>query len=128
MAIYWALLAIKDTVNVYTWNRVENIRSNILIATELYHISGKHNPADIGTRWRSMNTEMSTNNQKLLTYEMVSPESTVFCGLPWMQDLEQAERDEILPSLTETPNSPMRIVITTTRHSNEFRPQQQVMR
>ena len=98
VAIYWDLLATKETVNVYTWNRVENIRSNILIATELYHIAGKHNPADLGTRWRSMNTEMSTNNQKLLTCEMVSPDSRFFCGLPWMQDLEQAERDEILTS------------------------------
>ena len=75
VAIYWALLATKETVNVYTWNRVENIRSNILIATELFHVAvaGKHIPADQGTRWRSMNTEMTTNNNKLLTCNMVAP-------------------------------------------------------
>ena len=124
VSIYWALLATKETVNIYTWNRVENIRSNILIATELFHIAGKHNPADLGTRWRSMNTKMSTNSHKLLTFDMVSPESTIFCGLPWMEDLEQAERDEILtsnrPSSTGTPNSQMKIVITTTKLSNQF--------
>ena len=29
---------------------------------------------------------------------MVAPESSVFCGLLWMQDLEQAEYDQILTS------------------------------
>ena len=44
VAIYWALKATQETVNTYTWNRVLNIRSNILIATELFHVAGKHNP------------------------------------------------------------------------------------
>ena len=45
-----------------------------------------------------MNTEMNTKNHKLLTCDMVAPDSTVFCWLSWMEDLEQAEGDEILTS------------------------------
>jgi len=41
------------------------------------------------------------NDHKLLTCEMIAPDSSVFCELPWMQDLEQAERDGIL-TLTKT--------------------------
>ena len=91
VTIHWFLRERPENIDLFTCNRIGNIRSNIQLATELFHVKGKQNPADQGTRWRSMSTDMVMNNTKILECEMASPESEVFCGKEWMTDLEKAK-------------------------------------
>ena len=72
IAISWAVYE-KVRLHIFHRIRVSNIRNKIDL-TELYHISGKENVADIGTR------------PELLTPDQLMPGSEWLCGKKWMTE------------------------------------------
>ena len=72
IAISWAVYE-KVRLHIFHRIRVSNIRNKIDL-TELYHISGKENVADIGTR------------PELLTPDQLMPGSECLCGKKWMTE------------------------------------------
>ena len=70
-------------------NRVTTIRSNIDLNI-LYHVDGKFNPCDTGTR------------PDLVSIDSIKPGSTWLKGFPWMQgSIEQAKLDGIIRSVED---------------------------
>ena len=79
----------KVRLHVFHRLRVSNIRNKIQLE-ELYHVSGKQNIADTGTR------------PDLLKPEHILPGSSWLSGLPWMMDsVEQAIENGVIKSLNE---------------------------
>ena len=88
IAISWAVYE-KVRLHIFHRLRVSNIRNKINLS-ELYHIAGKENVADIGTR------------PELLTSEQLMPGSEFLCGKDWMtQPLGDAMNSGVIKSVAD---------------------------
>ena len=82
IAIFW-IINNSDHLSTFVYNRVKNIRSNIDVIKELYHVAGKHNLSDIGTKFKripDINNPDRMTKEKMLTAEDVAPNSLFHLG------------------------------------------------
>ena len=83
-------------------NRVKNIRANINVTEELYHVSGKYNISDTGSKFKripDINNPDKMSKEKMLRAEDVAPDSPFHLGPDFYKDLDKAEKDGIIRSV-----------------------------
>ena len=84
------------------YNRVRNIRANLDVNKELYHVNGKFNILDTGSKFRripDINHPEKQSKERMLRAEDVSPTSSFHLGPSYYKDLEKAEEDGIICSV-----------------------------
>ena len=82
IAIFWVINN-SDHLSTFAHNRVKNIRANLDVETELFHVSGNFNNSDCGTKFKRIADHREPSKltkERMLTAEDVSPTSTFHLG------------------------------------------------
>ena len=88
ISLCWAIYE-KVKLTTFVRNRVINIRTK-LDFDKLYHVDGKYNPVDVGTR------------PDLINADSVKPGSVWLSGHPWMKEsIEKARQNGIIKSIED---------------------------
>ena len=101
IAIYWVINN-SEHLSTFAHNRVKNIRTNLNVETELFHVSGNFNNSDCGTKFKRIADHREPTRltkERMLTAEDVSPTSTFHMGPEYYQDMSRAELEGIITSV-----------------------------